>query len=73
MRSIWKGPLIFKFSFNKKERLSIMNRKTTIFPCFVGKYFLVKNGSSYLRKIYVCENMVGLKFGDFAYPKKQKK
>lgn len=70
MRSIWKGPVIIDAGIRKRDNKLIVNRKTTIFPCFVGKKFLVKNGNNFLRHIYITEDMVGFKFGDFCLTKK---
>ena len=70
MRSIWKGPLIFKVAFNKNKNTKIMDRKTTIFPCFIGKKFIVKTGKSQTKEVYILEHMVGLKFGSFVFTKK---
>ena len=50
MRSFWKGPNLFKISSTKNE-LKIISRNTTVFPSFVGKTFLVKNGKTSLKKI----------------------
>jgi small subunit ribosomal protein S19 len=70
MRSFWKGPVPFIISSNKKEQMKIVSRNTTIFPCFVGKTFLVKNGKSSLKKIQISIEMVGFKIGEFILTKK---
>lgn len=70
MRSFWKGPSFFTISSNKKEQIKIVSRNTTIFPCFVGKTFLVKNGKNSLRKIRFSGEMVGFKVGEFIFTKK---
>ena len=41
------------------------NRKSTITPDFVGLNFTVHNGKGFL-PVYVTENMVGHKLGEFA-------
>lgn len=70
MRSFWKGPVLFTISSNKKEKLKIISRNTIIFPCFVGKIFLVKNGKSSLKRIQISTEMVGFKVGEFVFTKK---
>lgn len=70
MRSFWKGPVLLKSSFNKKKNLRIIKRQATVFPCFVGKFFLVKDGKNYLKTVFVKEEMVGFKFGSFVLTKK---
>jgi ribosomal protein S19 len=70
MRSFWKGPVPFTISSNKREQAKIVSRDTTIFPCFVGKTFLVKNGKSSLQKIQISIEMIGFKIGEFVFTKK---
>ena len=40
-------------------------RASTIVPDFIGRTFLVHNGRDY-KKVYVTENMVGHKLGEFS-------
>lgn len=70
MRSFWKGPALFTITSNKKEQAKIISRNTTIFPCFVGKTFLVKNGKNVFKKIKFTSEMVGFKAGEFVFTKK---
>ncbi len=70
MRSIWKGPTLFTISYNKKENIKIISRNSIIFPCLVGKMFLVKSGKNSLKKIRISSEMVGLKIGEFVFTKK---
>ena len=70
MRSFWKGPALFTISTNKKEEVKIISRNTTIFPCFVGKMFLIKSGKNSLKKIKFSADMVGFKAGEFIFTKK---
>ena len=71
MRSFWKGPNFFTISSNKKnEQIKIISRNTTIFPCFIGKTFFVKNGKNLLKKITISSEMVGFKIGSFVFTKK---
>lgn len=70
MRSFWKGPILFTITPNKKEQAKIISRNTTVFPCFVGKTFLVKNGKNSLKKIRISVEMVGFKVGEFIFTKK---
>ena len=73
-RSIKKGPfvdghLIKKVSVlnadNKKQIVKTWSRRSTILPEFIGHTFSVHNGHKFL-PIFVSENMVGHKLGEFA-------
>jgi small subunit ribosomal protein S19 len=73
-RSIKKGPFI---DSRLEEKVTAMNkggkktviktwsRRSTISPEFVGNTFAVHNGHKFI-PIYVSENMVGHKLGEFA-------
>lgn len=73
-RSIKKGPYVFyklekKVSeLNQKEKKSVIktwSRRSMITPDFVGHTFAVHNGNKFI-PVYVTENMVGHKLGEFA-------
>ena len=73
-RSLKKGPYIdFKLEkkieklnkSNKKEVIKTWARRSTISPLFVGHTFSVHNGNKFI-PVYVTENMVGHKLGEFA-------
>ena len=73
-RSLKKGPYIdFKLekkveklnNANKKEVVKTWARRSTIPPSFVGHTFAVHNGNKFI-PVYVSENMVGHKLGEFA-------
>lgn len=73
-RSVKKGPyidsgLIAKIekldSIRKKEPIKTWARRSTISPEFVGHTFLVHNGKLHI-SVYVTEEMVGHKLGEFA-------
>ena len=73
-RSLKKGPfvdekLIVKVDraivSGEKDTLRTWARASTIVPDFVGHTFLVHNGNKFL-KVFVTEDMVGHKFGEFA-------
>jgi small subunit ribosomal protein S19 len=49
----------------KREPLKTWARDCTIVPDFVGQTFLVHNGRNFIR-LYVTEDMVGHKLGEFA-------
>jgi small subunit ribosomal protein S19 len=49
----------------KKDPIKTWARNSTISPEFVGKYFLVHNGRTFL-EVFVSEDMVGHKLGEFA-------
>jgi small subunit ribosomal protein S19 len=73
-RSIKKGPyvedaLMTKVSAlngrNEKRVIKTWARASTIVPDFVGHTFAVHNGNKFI-PVYVTENMVGHKLGEFA-------
>ncbi len=73
-RSIKKGPfidqkLLVKIEgMNKKNEKRVIRtwaRRSTIVPEFVGHTLAVHNGNKFI-PIYVTENMVGHKLGEFA-------
>ena len=77
-RSLKKGPfadksLLKKVSDlnNKKEKkvIKTWSRRSTIFPEFIGHTFAVHNGREFI-PVYVTEDMVGHKLGEFALTRK---
>jgi small subunit ribosomal protein S19 len=73
-RSLKKGPFINPKLYAKVERLNNSNQKSpiktwaracTIVPEFVGHTFMVHNGKAHM-KVFVTEDMVGHKLGEFA-------
>jgi len=73
-RSIKKGPYIDIKLFKKIEELNSTNtrkalktwsRRSTIFPEMIGHTIMVHNGKNFI-PVYVNENMVGHKLGEFA-------
>ncbi len=73
-RSIKKGPFIDQHLMKKVEALNASrekrviktwSRRSTIFPDMVGHTFAVHNGRKFI-PIFVTENMVGHKLGEFA-------
>jgi len=73
-RSLKKGPFIDE-SLEKKVLAAVENgkkgviktwsRRSTISPDFVGVNFAVHNGNKFI-PVFVSENMVGHKLGEFA-------
>ena len=71
-RSLKKGPhvdlrlldKVLKQGMNK-EPLKTWARDCTIIPNFIGATFLVHNGKTFV-KVYVTEEMVGHKLGEFS-------
>ena len=53
----------------KKEVIKTWSRRSTIFPSFVGLTFAVHNGREFI-PVYVTEDMVGHKLGEFAQTRK---
>ncbi len=73
-RSLKKGPFIdFKLEkrvlemnqANKKQVIKTWSRRSMISPDFVGHTIAVHNGNKFI-PVYVTENMVGHKLGEFA-------
>ncbi|MDI1234009.1 MAG: 30S ribosomal protein S19 [bacterium] len=73
-RSLKKGPFIeWKLdakvaTMNETKKKSVIktwSRKSMIAPDFVGHTFAVHNGNKFI-PVYVTENMVGHKLGEFA-------
>ena len=73
-RSVRKGPFVEKKLFdrieamnakNEKKVLKTWSRASTIFPEFVGHTIAVHDGRKHV-PVYVTEDMVGHKLGEFA-------
>lgn len=73
-RSIKKGPFVDDHVAKKvdesnqtgqKKVIKTWSRRSTILPEFVGHTFAVHNGNKFI-PVYVTENMVGHKLGEFA-------
>jgi small subunit ribosomal protein S19 len=73
-RSLKKGPFVEQYLFEKIDKLNASgskkpiktwSRRSTIVPDFVGHTFLVHNGKVF-NSVFVTENMVGHKLGEFS-------
>ena len=72
-RSIKKGPFVDQYLIDKVEKMNkgqkvaikTWSRRSMIIPDFVGHTFNVHNGKSFI-PVFVTENMVGHKLGEFA-------
>lgn len=73
-RSIWKGPFVDHHLLKKVEELNrtserkvikTWSRRSTITPEMVGHTMAVHNGKKFI-PVYVTENMVGHRLGEFA-------
>lgn len=73
-RSLKKGPFIDEKLMKKvqamitsgeKKLIKTWSRRSTIVPEFIGYTFAVHNGRKFI-PVYVTENMVGHKLGEFA-------
>lgn len=53
----------------KKEIIKTWSRRSTIYPLFVGHTFAVYNGREHIT-VYVTEDMVGHKLGEFSPTRK---
>lgn len=73
-RSLKKGPFVHE---SLKKKIDLMNktgekkviktwsRSSTIFPDFVGHTIAIHNGKNHV-PVYITEDMVGYKLGEFA-------
>ena len=77
-RSLKKGPFIDESLMKKiqklnesgkKEVVKTWSRRSTIFPDFIGHTIAVHNGKDFI-PVYVTEDMVGHKLGEFALTRK---
>ncbi len=73
-RSVKKGPFVEKKLYDRIEAMNKANEKrviktwsraSTIFPEFIGHTVAVYDGRKHV-PVYVTEDMVGHKFGEFA-------
>ena len=73
-RSVKKGPFVQEAlrdkvramnDRNEKRVVKTWSRASTVLPEFVGHTFAVHNGNKFI-PVYVTENMVGHKLGEFA-------
>jgi small subunit ribosomal protein S19 len=73
-RSLKKGPYVDEklmkriFSMNEKNERNVVktwSRRSTITPEFIGHTLAVHNGRKFI-PVYVNENMVGHKLGEFS-------
>ena len=73
-RSLKKGPFVEQNLLEKidkikdsgiKRPIKTWSRRSTITPEFVGQTFLVHNGKIF-NSVFVTENMVGHKLGEFS-------
>ena len=77
-RSLKKGPFVDESLMKKvqkakestkKEVIKTWSRRSTIYPDFIGLTFAVHNGKDFI-PVYVTEEMVGHKLGEFALTRK---
>ena len=73
-RSLKKGPFVDDCLLKKVERLNKNNekraikpwsRRSMVIPDFIGHTFAVHNGKQHI-SVYITENMVGHRLGEFA-------
>jgi small subunit ribosomal protein S19 len=73
-RSVKKGPFVQEAlatkvaalnAGNEKRVIKTWSRASTVLPEFVGHTFAVHNGNKFV-PVYVTENMVGHRLGEFA-------
>jgi small subunit ribosomal protein S19 len=73
-RSVKKGPFVDSHLLKKVEKMNkgslkkpikTWSRRSVILPDFVGHTFSVHNGKNFI-SVFVTENMIGHKLGEFA-------
>ncbi|NCO67138.1 MAG: 30S ribosomal protein S19 [Nitrospirae bacterium CG_4_10_14_0_8_um_filter_41_23] len=73
-RSLKKGPFVDEklmkkvksmIEIGEKKLIKTWSRRSTIIPEFIGYTFAVHNGKKFI-PVYVTENMVGHKLGEFS-------
>ena len=73
-RSVKKGPFVDTNLYNKiqkakanndKSPIKTWSRRSTVIPDFIGLTIAVHNGRQHI-PIYITENMVGHKLGEFS-------
>jgi len=73
-RSVWKGPFVDGYLLKKAEKsrgsgrnevIRTWSRRSTIVPEFIGHTLAVHNGKKFI-PVYITENMVGHKLGEFS-------
>ena len=73
-RSVWKGPFVELSLLKKAETaqdggarapIKTWSRRSTILPEFIGLTIAVHNGKQHI-PVFVTENMVGHKLGEFS-------
>ncbi len=75
-RSVKKGPFVDlgvmrkvnavqADASNSNKVIKVWSRRSTIVPEFIGLTFAVHNGKKFI-PVYITDNMVGHKFGEFA-------
>ena len=72
-RSLKKGPFVEPYLLEKIEKMSnsvkkpikTWSRRSMVTPDFVGHTFMVHNGKTFT-SVFVTENMVGHKLGEFS-------
>jgi len=67
-----KGPFVEDYLIKKidkmkgdKKPIKTWSRRSTVIPEFIGYTFLVHNGNKFI-PVFITENMVGHKLGEFA-------
>ena len=78
-RSKWKGTFISFFLYKKyllsKKKynfIKLFSRNSTILLEFLGLHFKIYNGIRFIN-VFITENKIGYKFGEFSYTRKLRK
>ncbi|BAF35183.1 ribosomal protein S19 [Candidatus Carsonella ruddii PV] len=75
-RSIKKGVFLHKSLFlkiknNKLENIKTWSRNSTIIPDMIGININIHNGKLF-KKVFIVEDMIGCKLGEFSFTRKFK-
>jgi small subunit ribosomal protein S19 len=70
-RSSWKGSYVhYSILKCKKIKINIWSRSSVIPSSLINKTVLIHFGNAF-RKLYVKQEHIGFKFGEFAYTRKK--
>jgi small subunit ribosomal protein S19 len=67
-RAKWKSPYFKNQKLNGYKKLVL--KSSQIVPNFLGGTFFIHNGKS-ITKVLVLEEMIGYKFGEFCFTRKE--
>ena len=69
-RSNYKNPFLTIKLFKNHQGIKIHNKNLIILPEYINKFIKIYNGNKYI-PLTITEKMIGYKFGEFIYTRKQ--